>query len=86
MSIRPGIALHYYRRYCKPGATVLDTSTGYGGRLVGFMASGLAGRYVGIDPNRETHCGNTRLAADLGFAEAVELHCVPAEDVDVGLL
>lgn len=85
-NFRPGVALHYYRRYCKSGAAVLDTSTGYGGRLVGFLASGLAGRYVGIDPNRETHVGNMRLAADLGFAKAVELHCLPAEDVDVKVL
>ncbi len=81
-NFRPGVALHYYRRYCKPGATVLDSSTGYGGRLVGFLASGLVGRYIGIDPNRDTHDGNLRLASDLGFGNAVELHCLPAEDVD----
>jgi hypothetical protein len=85
-NFRPGVALHYYRRYCQAGATVLDTSTGYGGRLVGFLASGLAGRYIGIDPNRATHDGNARLAADLGFADAIELHCLPAEDMNVELI
>jgi DUF3102 family protein len=85
-NFRPGVALHYYRRYCKAGATVLDTSSGYGGRLVGFLASGVAGRYIGIDPNRQTHEGNRRLAADLGFAKAVELHCLPAEDVRVEVM
>jgi hypothetical protein len=85
-NFRPGVALHYYRRYCKKGATVLDTSTGYGGRLVGFLASGFAGRYIGIDPNRETHDGNRRLASDLGFGDAVELHCLPAEDVDSNIV
>lgn len=81
-NFRPGIALHYYRQFCKPGATVLDTSAGYGGRLVGFLAFG-SGHYIGIDPNHETHCGNTRLAADLASAGAVELHCLPAEDFDL---
>jgi hypothetical protein len=81
-NFRPGVACQYYRRFCPENGTVLDTSTGYGGRLVGFIASGRAGRYIGIDPCRETHDGNRRLAADLGFTDAVELHCKPAEDID----
>jgi hypothetical protein len=80
-NFRPGFACKIYRDYAQPGDTVLDTSTGYGGRLVGFMASGIAGQYVGIDPNTETHAGNLRMAADLGFADRVELHNLPAEDV-----
>jgi hypothetical protein len=80
-NFRPGFACYLYRRFCTPGSTVLDTSTGYGGRLVGFMASGVAGRYIGIDPNVPTHDGNIRMAADLGFADRVELHNLPAEDV-----
>jgi hypothetical protein len=80
-NFRPGFALHLYRRFCQPGAVVLDTSTGYGGRLVGFLASGFAGTYIGIDPNTETHAGNTRMAQELGFADAVELYNLPAEDV-----
>lgn len=80
-NFRPGFAAYLYRKYCKSGDTVLDTSTGYGGRLTGFLASGIAGKYIGIDPNVPTHQGNTKLAADLGFSDAVELHNLPAEDV-----
>lgn len=80
-NFRPGFALHLYRRFCQPGAVVLDTSTGYGGRLVGFMASGFAGTYVGIDPNTQTHAGNLRMAQELGWSDAVELYNLPAEDV-----
>lgn len=80
-NFRPGFALHLYRRFCEPGAVVLDTSTGYGGRLVGFLASGFAGRYIGIDPNTATHDGNTRMATELGFSDAIELYNLPAEDV-----
>lgn len=83
-NFRPGFACKLYRDYCKPGDTVLDASTGYGGRLVGFMASGIAGRYIGIDPNVPTHEANRRMAADLGFADRVELLNLPAEDVSHG--
>ena len=80
-NFRPGFALSQYRKYCKPGLTVLDTSTGYGGRLVGFIASGFAGKYIGIDPSTLTHCGNLKMASELGYSNAVELHNLPAEDV-----
>ena len=80
-NFRPGFAMYIYKRFCKAGDTVLDTSTGYGGRLVGFIASGIAGAYIGIDPSTATHDGNIRMAADLGVGDKVELHCMPAEDV-----
>lgn len=85
-NFRPGFACKLYRDYCRPGDTVLDTSTGYGGRLVGFMASGVAGKYIGIDPNTKTHDGNLRMAAELGFADKVELYNLPAEDVSHGIV
>ncbi len=80
-NFRPGFASYMYRQYCQPGDTVLDTSTGYGGRLVGFMASGIAGKYIGIDPSVQTHESNTRMASELGFD--VELYNIPAEDMDL---
>jgi hypothetical protein len=79
-NFRPGFALSLYRRYGFEGATVLDTSTGYGGRLVGFLASQCA-RYIGVDPNTQTHEANVRLAADLSGDKVVELINLPAEDV-----
>lgn len=79
-NFRPGYALHLIRRFAPDGGTMLDTSTGFGGRLVAFYASRLA-RYVGIDPNPLTHAANLRMSEDLGFAERVELHNLPAEDV-----
>lgn len=82
-NFRPGFASLMYRTYCKKGDTVLDTSTGYGGRIVGFIAARTGGKYIGIDPNTLTHAGNLRLAAELGFSDSVELINSPAEDVDV---
>lgn len=85
-NFRPGFACYMYRQYCNPGDTVLDTSTGYGGRLVGFMAAGIAGKYIGVDPSIETHQGNIRMTADLGYGDSVELHNSAAEDVEHDLL
>jgi hypothetical protein len=87
-NFRPGIALHFYRRYGRVGGLVLDPCTGYGGRLVGWMASGLGGQYIGVDPSRLTHDGNeqmaTALARPLGLT--VDLFNVPFEDVDTANL
>lgn len=84
-NFRPGFALRLYREFAADGATVLDTSTGYGGRLVGFIASA-AGRYVGIDPSTQTHAGNETLARDLAAGKRVQLINLPAEDVDAELI
>jgi ParB-like chromosome segregation protein Spo0J len=80
-NFRPGFACSIMRRFGAPDAVVLDTSTGYGGRLVGFLASPCAS-YIGIDPAHDTYEANRRLAADLcPPAKTVELLCEPAEDV-----
>jgi hypothetical protein len=79
-NFRPGFALLLYRRFANADSVILDTSTGYGGRLVGFMASGCR-QYIGIDPNIPTHDGNRKMADELGFGSRVELHNLPAEDV-----
>jgi hypothetical protein len=79
-NFRPGFALHMYRRFLPEGGVLLDTSMGYGGRLVGFLAS--KGRlYIGIDPAEEQFRGNLRLAQDLMAEDRVELYQLPAEDV-----
>lgn len=84
-NFRPGFALLMYRKYCPLGGVVLDTSTGYGGRLVGWFASE-SSRYIGIDPNTKTYKGNLRMAKDFGRPNDVELYCLPAEDVDAEVL
>lgn len=81
-NFRPGYACKLYRDYCKKGSVVLDTSTGYGGRLLGFIASNKAGLYIGIDPNTVTHKANERMAKELLFHDKIELHNMPAEDLD----
>jgi len=80
-NFRPGYALYIYRKYGIDYGTVLDVSTGYGGRLVGFIASDM-GCYIGFDPSIETHKGNERLAADLAHGKSVVLYNQPIEDAN----
>lgn len=80
-NFRPGFACYLYRKYAPENATVLDTSTGYGGRLVGAIASGNVKKYIGIDPNTLTHAANLNMSDALNWSDNVELHNVPAEDL-----
>jgi len=82
-NFRPGVALAFYRRFAKPGGIVLDPCTGYGGRLVGWIASQIGGTYVGCDPASETHAANLRLARELAPSSDVRLHNLPFEDADL---
>lgn len=80
-NFRPGFAAYLYRRFCPVGGVVLDTSTGYGGRLVGALASTVVKHYIGIDPNTKTAEGNERLLHWLGRSSFARLIKLPAEDV-----
>jgi len=80
-NFRPGFALSIYRRFAPANGVVFDPCTGYGGRLVGFLASQCQ-TYVGCDPNTPTHAGNSRMAEALGVADRVHLYCSAIEDWD----
>lgn len=81
-NFRPPFAMRIYRQFCKPGSRVLDTSTGYGGRLLGALASQRVAEYVGIDPSTKTHAANHRMADVLCKKRMrVTLLNEPAEDV-----
>jgi len=64
----------------------LDMSTGYGGRLLGFLASKAKGTYTGVDPSEKTYQGNLRLAKAFKSSDRVKLICKPFEDVDISEL
>jgi len=81
-NFRPAYAVKMYRKYCKEGDTVLDTSTGFGGRLLGLMAFSYKCHYVGIDPSRRAYRGNLKMAKDLGFSENLSLYDMPVEDLE----
>jgi hypothetical protein len=81
-NFRPGFAAYLYREFAPDNATVLDTSTGYGGRLIGAVASQKVAKYIGIDPNVPTYEANIRMARALRFEHLIELINLPAEDVE----
>lgn len=85
-NFRPGFACYIYKTYCKPEYIVLDTSTGYGGRLIGFIASNSGSKYIGIDPSTKTYLANIKMAEELNFINKIELYNSPIEDLDNNLL
>ncbi len=85
-NFRPGFACYIYKTHCKPNDIVLDTSTGYGGRLIGFIASNIGSKYIGVDPSTKTHFANLKMAEDLKFIDKIKLFNSPVEDLDKNLL
>lgn len=81
-NFRPAYAKLIIDTWCAEGGALFDSSTGYGGRLVGFLASH-AGTYIGTDPNVPTYQANLAIANDLGAHKDVILYNSPIEDLDV---
>ena len=61
---RPTIAKYIYDKYVPENGSVLDPCAGYGGRLIGCIASNKNILYHGIDPNSETAIGNMKIAGE----------------------
>ena len=55
-NFRPATAKALYELYGKDNCKVLDTSSGFGGRLFGFFTAKNTSEYVGIDPNTADSC------------------------------
>jgi hypothetical protein len=60
---KPTIAKFIYDTYVPENGSVLDPCSGYGGRLVGCIASNKNILYHGIDPNGDTAVGNMEIAS-----------------------
>jgi hypothetical protein len=90
-NFRPTAAAALYDRYMPEGGGVTwDMSAGYGGRLLGAIASNRVRKYIGTDPASLTFDGLSELAAELpAIAEqfgseltGVELHKMGSERYD----
>lgn len=86
---RPAIARDIVKRYLPAGGRILDPCHGWGGRLVGTMATLLPVEYVGFDPGPETHEGLKKLIAFIMGAEGVKnagssacVECAAYEDAE----
>lgn len=83
-NFRPIAAKTIYSEYVKDGeGDILDPSTGYGGRLLGYLACDFKhSKYVGVDPNTKTHKANKRLSKFLESSQNIELYNLPFEEFD----
>ncbi|MBD3261455.1 MAG: hypothetical protein GF334_07205 [Candidatus Altiarchaeales archaeon] len=84
----PTLAKHIYKRYGKPGGRVLDFSAGYGGRLLGWMSSGLSGTYEGTEPCSKSYQGLCRMTEYCSKFFGLDpgqviIHREPFEDVNL---
>jgi DNA modification methylase len=62
-NFKPVIARFIYENFVDTNGVVLDPCAGYGGRLVGAIATNKNLHYIGIDPEGTTVTNNTRIAA-----------------------
>mgnify|MGYP003335211603 CR=1 FL=1 len=65
---------------------LLDTSSGYGGRMLGAMTSNMRYHYTGIDPNTRTHQGlvaQGELLNEQGFGTGYQMFNQPSEEVEL---
>ncbi len=74
-----GYAMKIYREHGVAGGVVVDPSCGFGGRLLGWFASRIGGKYIGIDPNSVTQKANRKMVEALNIG-SVTLIESPFED------
>jgi hypothetical protein len=88
-NFRPTAAAVLYDRFMPEGDGVTwDMSAGYGGRMLGAIASSRVRKYVGTDPASLTFDGLTEMAAELppmaeqlgGEPTEIELHKIGSEN------
>lgn len=80
-NFRPTAAAAIYQKYAGDEAVVWDMSCGYGGRLLGAMASPNVRTYIGTDPASDTMRGLLEIATHfaIGSNTFVELHMQGSE-------
>lgn len=77
-NFRPTVAKYIYNKYGNHG-TVWDMSCGFGGRLLGFLASDCK-KYIGTDPSSKTFSGLLEMQKDFSHTgKEIELHCLGSE-------
>jgi hypothetical protein len=79
----PAVAKAIYEEFCPiDGGNILDMSAGFGGRLVGCMASKRNYFYCGIDPSKEAFEGLIKIKDFLKCEGRISLLNKPFEDCD----
>jgi hypothetical protein len=83
-NFKSSVAKHVYQTYLPDSGITYDFSAGYGSRLLGFLASGKRGKYIGVDPLVNTCSGLRNLydfwAKNIDQDSSIEINNVCAED------
>nr|DAS25432.1 MAG TPA: Putative modification methylase [Bacteriophage sp.] len=82
-NFRPATAKALYELYGKDNCKVLDTSSGFGGRLLGFFTAKNTSEYVGIDPNTADSCNRFILYMSRYFNKKAYVNKIGSEDFTV---
>lgn len=61
---KPTAAKAIYKHWVQDGDVAYDFSAGFGGRLLGFYATGINAKYIGVDVEPATYEGLSRMAKD----------------------
>ena len=77
-NFRPTAAAAIYDRFGKDGV-VWDMSSGWGGRFLGAVASGVK-TYIGTEPSIKTFEGLNKLVTDFGTTIETKLYCLGSEE------
>lgn len=78
-NFRPTVAKYIYNNYGNKGK-VWDMSCGFGGRLLGFLASNCQ-KYIGTEPSKKTYKGLNELRNDFDYVnKEVELYKIGSEE------
>jgi len=77
---KPLLAKHVYNEHVRDGYDVLDYSCGFGGRLLGLMATGKKARYFGYEPCEDTYNGLINMSNFFNFPVNIK-KCGSEEDV-----
>ena len=77
-TFKPTVAKYIYDQFINTdNATVLDTSAGFGQRMLGAASHGGIGKYIGIDPWNESIEALNNIKHYLGLS--ADLHCIGSE-------
>lgn len=80
---KPSLAKFVYDRFAPDNAVVLDTSAGFGQRMLGAMASDKVKRYIAYDPWVDTISALREISKFFDFGERVELCNFGSERIDL---
>lgn len=84
-NFQPLAAKAVYKKLYRGTGPILDPSSGYGGRLLGFLTSGLDTHYLGVDPSTKSCAANEEMAEFFELSDKASQVCSPFEDVDLSI-